>query len=193
MCLTLIVYILTSYKLFYKSNVTFKQFFSIFPGIDRTVSYFPDGISRDFPPGISHSGISRTTLLLFTFDDPAIDCFFAYQQIGWLIKLSIYICLFSSFRLYHQRAIPTWKMKWRTSLSRILTLWSVLRKDSLPPKKRNDEEVEHRQSGCWLCGQVWVKILCRQEKLLRGRISPTQVGDFVDNLSENSLPPKTNY
>ena len=28
------------------------------------VSYFPDGISRDFPPGISHTGISQTTLPL---------------------------------------------------------------------------------------------------------------------------------
>ena len=28
------------------------------------VSYFPDGISQDFPPGISRAGISQTTLIL---------------------------------------------------------------------------------------------------------------------------------
>ena len=34
----------------------------MFPSIDQAGSYFPDGISRDFPPGISHAGISQTTL-----------------------------------------------------------------------------------------------------------------------------------
>ena len=52
--------ILSHINSFYGNNVTFKQgcfFFNIymFLGIDRTVPYFPHGISPVFPPGISQT------------------------------------------------------------------------------------------------------------------------------------------
>ena len=60
-----LVYVFIS--IFYRKKIIIQKvffFFFIFPGIDRTVSYFPDGISRDFSPSISHAGISQTTLFL---------------------------------------------------------------------------------------------------------------------------------